>query len=363
MKLLNKDIKGRGAQINTKNPYSELGYVVDEYVNNDIEDDSIKTQFYEEQAKKIVNYTKSPDLYGLNFVNPYQGCEHGCIYCYARNTHEFWGYSAGIDFESKIMVKKNAAELLEQKFLSKNWKGAPINLSGITDCYQPAEKEYRLTRAILEVCMKYKNPVAIVTKNALVLRDLDILSAMAEEGLAQVYLSITTLDEKLRLDLEPRTVTAVKRLKTLKDLTNAGIPTGVMVAPVIPGLTDQELPQIIAKAADSGVRHASYSIVRLNGSIGDIFTDWIEKYYPDKAQKVLGQIADCHGGKMNDSRFGIRRTGQGRYAEMIKNMFEISVRKYLKGRKMPELNSSLFTRPGQQLSLFSYENKKSIGSI
>lgn len=359
----NKNIRGRGAQINTKNKYVELEYVVDENVDNNLEPSKVHTKFYEEQAKNIVNFTKSPDLYGLNFVNPYQGCEHGCIYCYARNTHEFWGYSAGVDFESRIMIKKNAADLLEKKFNSKNWQGAPINLSGITDCYQPAEKKYRITRAILEVCRKYKNPVAIVTKNALVLRDIDILEEMAKESLTHVYLSITTMDEKLRQALEPRTVTSAKRFKTLKELSNAGIPTGVMVAPVIPGLTDQDLPQIIATAAESGVRHARYSIVRLNGSIADIFADWIEKNYPDKAGKVLGQIADCHGGKLNDSRFGIRRTGEGRYAEMIKVMFEISTRKYLKGRKMPKLNSSLFACPGQQLSLFSLENKKSISSI
>ena len=347
--------KGRGAQLNTANRFLTHRYEQDEDTvelpDEDFPPPRVKTQFFAENAKKIINFIESPDMYGMRFVNPYQGCEHGCIYCYARNSHEYWGFSAGLDFESKIMVKKNAPELVEKAFQSKNWECTPISLSGNTDCYQPAEKEFQLTRKILEVCLKYRNPVGILTKNALVLRDLDLLKPLASMGLVQVFVSLTTLDEKVRLAMEPRTVTAQQRLRVLATLTQAGIPTGVMTAPIIPGLTDHEIPAMIEAAAQSGASTAGYTIVRLNGSIATIFEDWIRKNFPDRADKVLNQIKDCHGGQLGDSRFGKRMKGEGHYAEHIAQLHRIARQKYMKGRQLPALNTSLFMKGGQ-LKLF-----------
>ncbi|MFS0490536.1 PA0069 family radical SAM protein [Leadbetterella byssophila] len=336
--------KGRGAQINTPNGFQSNRYELDETL-------SPKTKYFEEYPKKVVNFTNSPDLRAMIYVNPYQGCEHGCIYCYARNSHEYWGFSAGMDFESKIMIKRNAPELLEKTFLSKKWKPETISLSGNTDCYQPAERKYQLTRKILEVCLKYGNPVSILTKNSMVLRDLDLLQSLNKKNLVHVLLSVTTMDEKLRLALEPRTSTAVKRFQTLKTLSDAGIPTGVMTAPIIPGLNDHEIPQLIQAAAEAGALYAGYTVVRLNGAIGPIFEDWIYQAFPDKAEKVLNQIKDCHGGKLNDSRFGVRMRGEGRFAENIRALHQVSIRKYMPDRKLPDLSKDHFQRPGQ-LSLF-----------
>jgi DNA repair photolyase len=346
--------KGRGSQINTANRFLKNHFEADEgelYYDEDFPKPKVKTQYFAENARKVVNFIDSPDMYGVRYVNPYQGCEHGCIYCYARNSHEYWGFSAGIDFESKIMVKKNAPELVEKAFQSKNWEGFPISLSGNTDCYQPAEKEFRLTRRILEICLKHRNPVGILTKNALVLRDIDILQKLASMRLVKVFFSITTFDEKLRLAMEPRTVTIQQRLKVIEKLTAAGIPTGVMTAPIIPGLNDHEIPKLIEAAAQAGASAAGYTVVRLNGAIAEIFEDWIRKNYPDKADKVLNQIRDCHSGQLNDSRFGTRMTGEGKFAENIKLMHQIARQKYMKDRKLPEYDRSLFMRDGQ-LKLF-----------
>ncbi len=351
MNLSKSKTEGRGAQINTHNKFRTHRYEAEHYEDDDFPPARIKTVFYEENARKVVNFTKSPDMYGTLYMNPYQGCEHGCIYCYARNSHEYWGFSAGIDFESRIMVKKNAPELLEAKFNSRNWVCSPIHLSGNTDCYQPGEKKYGITRKILETCLKYRNPVGILTKNALVLRDLDLLRELSEMRLVHVFLSVTTLNEKLRLALEPRTATGAKRLRTLETLSAAGIPTGVMTAPIIPGLNDQEIPRLVEAAANAGVLAAGYTVVRLNGAIAQIFEDWIHKAFPDKAAKVLHQIAECHGGQLNDSRFGVRMRGEGPYAEHIRNLHQLSVQRYLQGRKLPDYDTTQFIRNGQ-LNLF-----------
>lgn len=342
-------IQGRGAQLNTSNRFIQNKYELEEMDCDDTA--KSKTIFYEENAKNVINFTKSPDIYNEIYVNPYQGCEHGCVYCYARNSHEYWGFSAGIDFESRIMVKRNAAELIEAAFLKKSWVCKPLSLSGNTDCYQPAEKKYEITRRILEVCLKYKNPIGILTKNALVLRDLDLLTELAKQNLVHVLFSITTLDEKLRLALEPRTATAQKRLKTLETLSANGIPTGVMTAPIIPGLNDHEIPKLIEASAQAGALMAAYTVVRLNGALKEIFTDWIWQAFPNKAEKVLNQIAACHGGQVNDSRFGIRMQGEGKLAENIGNLHKISVQRYMKGKHLPHLDTSKFSRGGQ-LSLF-----------
>ena len=347
-------LKGRGAQYNPANPY-----IKQEYVASHIEGldepmiSNSKTEFFVEHPKKIVNKVESPDI-GLSYsLNPYQGCEHGCIYCYARNTHQYWGYGAGLDFERKIIVKENAPEVLARQLENKNWKVMPIMLAGNTDCYQPIEAKKKLTRRILEVLLQYRHPVSLITKNALILRDIDLLQELNKLDLVHVNISITTLDEELRQKLEPRTASGAKRLEVVRQLAAAGLDVNVMVAPVIPGLNDSEIPQIIKKAAEAGACNAAYTIVRLNGSIGPIFEDWIRQAFPDKADKVLHQIADCHGGQLNDSRFGARMRGEGKFAEAIANLFKMSKQKYMAGRSHRPYNYNHFcTRMGKQLGLF-----------
>ncbi|HRH66251.1 MAG TPA: PA0069 family radical SAM protein [Bacteroidia bacterium] len=349
-------IKGRGAQLNTRNKYLRQELVtehiegLDEPLNL-----SGATQYFTEYPKKMINRIDSPDIPSDFSMNPYQGCEHGCVYCYARNTHQYWGYSAGIDFESRIIVKPHAAALLETELRKKSWKPSVIMLSGNTDCYQPAEKKWKLTRRMLEVLLRFRNPVSMITKNQLILRDLDLIRELATMDLIHVAVSITTLDEDLRLQLEPRTATAKNRLKVIETLSSYDIPVIVMVAPVIPGLNSHEIPAIIEAAANSGARNAGMTIVRLNDSVATIFSDWIKKSFPDRAEKVLNLIAECHGGKLNDSRFGTRMKGEGEVAESIRQLFTQSVGRFMKGRKIPPYNKTLFRIPsiGGQMDLFS----------
>ena len=346
-------IKGRGAQFNSLNKFRELSIEYDEEFAFGEEENfrSSKTKYLVEHPKKVVNTITSPDLRNGKSVNPYQGCEHGCIYCYARNTHEYFGYSAGLEFEQNIIVKKNAPELLEKEFNKKNWKSTPILFSGNTDCYQPAEKKFELTRRMLEVCLKYQNPVAIITKNALVLRDIDLLQRLSEKRLIKVIISITSLKEELRRNLEPRTVSGQKRLQVLQKLSSADIPCGVNIAPIIPGLNDNEIPAIAKASAESGAGWISFTVVRLNGSIGQLFEDWIFKTYPNKAEKVLNQIKEMHDGKLNDSDFGRRMRGEGKFAGHIKQLFEISKNKYFSDKVVPEFDFRAFQKQGQ-LKLF-----------
>ncbi|MFN6946725.1 MAG: PA0069 family radical SAM protein [Cytophagaceae bacterium] len=347
--------KGRGAQYNKANPYQEHSYSFDhpEGLDEPFSDSSVNTKFYIETPKQIVNKLNSPDIGMAYSLNAYQGCEHGCIYCYARNSHQYWGFSAGIDFESKIIVKENAPDLLEKFLKNPKWEAFPIVLSGNTDCYQPAEKKFGLTRRMLELFLKYQHPVSIITKNSLILRDLDLLEELDKLSLVHVSLSITSLDEKLRQKLEPRTSTSANRLKTVNILSGKGIPVHIMAAPVIPGLNDHEIPEILKRSADNGASGAGYTMIRLNGSIGDIFTDWINKTFPDKASKVLHQIRECHNGKLNDSRYGTRMKGEGKVAETINQLFKLSYKKYFKGRKMKEQNLNIYKKPGGcQLDIF-----------
>jgi DNA repair photolyase len=350
--------KGRGAQINTINRHlkNNVEAVIENvYDTQVIENEEIiignKTEFFVDQPKTILNKVKAADLPMMFSINPYQGCEHGCTYCYARNVHENWGFSAGTDFEQKIIVKPTAPKLLEQLFMKKTWQPAVISLSGNTDCYQPAERKYQITRQMLNIFCKYRNPVGIITKNALILRDLDYLKELAENNLVQVYISITTLNETLRAKMEPRTVTSKQRLLTIEKLAKANIPIAVMAAPIIPGLTDHEIPKILEAASNAGALGAGYTVVRLNGAVGDIFTDWIQKNYLDRAQKVLNQIAECHGGKLSDSRIGVRMKGEGPIAENIKNLFKIAQKKYFEGKILPSLSLMHFRKEGMQYSL------------
>jgi DNA repair photolyase len=344
--------KGRGAQIKTTNKFLKTEYVTDHIEGLDeplLENPH--TQIFHESPKKIVNKIVSPDLNGMFSVNPYQGCEHGCIYCYARNTHEYYGFSAGLDFESKIIVKENAPSLLEKHILNPNWQPVPIMFSGNTDCYQPQERKFQITRKMLKVMAQYRHPVGIISKNSLVTRDIDILQDLAKDNLVHVMISITTLNEELRRQMEPRTASGLKRLKVVEELAKAKIPVGIMNAPVIPGLNHHEIPQILKAAADHGALTAGMTVVRLNGSIGKIFEDWLRKNFPDRFEKVLNQISSLHGGNVNDSQFGRRMSGDGNIADVIQQLHRTSKKKYFAGREMPPYDLTKF-RKGGNLSLF-----------
>lgn len=342
-------INGRGAQSNVPNRFlvAEMLYDAEwEHL-----EEKKGTRYLAENAKGVLNRMNSPDLPKGLSLNPYQGCEHGCVYCYARNTQEYFGKSAGLDFEREVHVKKNAAELLEQSFLKKSWKAETIFLSGNTDCYQPAESKYGITRAILKLCLKYRNPVSIITKNTLVLRDVDLLRRLAELNLCRVIFSITCLHEELRRYLEPRTATALKRMAAVKTLSQEGVPVGVMTAPIIPSLNDMEIPELVRCSAENGAKWCGYTVVRLNGSVEPIFTEWVKRFYPAKAEKIIKQIKELHGGNLSDSRTSVRMKGEGVWAKQIKQLHEIAVKKYLGNNLLPPLDHTLFTTVGQ-LKLF-----------
>lgn len=346
------NFKGRGSQINTNNRFLKSNYVT-EHIEGLDEPllESPNTQLFFETPKKIVNKVDSPDLSMSYSLNPYQGCEHGCVYCYARNTHEYYGFSAGLDFESKIIAKPNAPLLLEQFLLNKNWNAIPIMLSGNTDCYQPQEKKLEITRKLLEVFSRFRHPVGIITKNSLILRDLDLLKDLASERLVHVFISITSLDEELRRILEPRTASSIKRLKTIEELSKNDIPVGVMNAPIIPGLNHHEIPNILKAASDHGAIGAGMTVVRLNGAIGKIFEDWLRKNFPDRCDKVWNQICSFHGGNVNDSAFGRRLHGEGNIADVIHQLYRVSKKKYFTSKQMPAYDLTRF-RKGGAFTLF-----------
>lgn len=361
-------VKGRGAQINPANKFFKYSTEKDvEHLATEEERQeellrNPNTKYIDVFPKTILNKVTSPDL-GLAWsMNPYQGCEHGCIYCYARNTHEYWGYSAGAEFEQNILVKRSAPQLLRDALMHRNWKPEAIMLSGNTDCYQPAERKLGITRQILEVFSDLRHPVGIITKNALIQRDIDILSEMAANRLVKVTLSITTLDPHLKSIMEPRTAAPAAILKTLRKLADAGIPVNVNTAPIIPAINDEEIFDLVKACAEHGATTVSYIIVRLNGHNGNLFTDWVTKNFPDRANKVLNQIKTMHGGKLNDTEYGRRMKGEGKFAELIRNQYKLACMKYLQGREMPPTNYELFIprraeilaqqKKGGQLDLF-----------
>lgn len=345
--------KGRGAQVNPHNKFLKDVYVKehDEGID-DWEESDRKTSFIFENSKTIVNKVDSPDVGMAYSLNPYQGCEHGCTYCYARNSHQYWGYSAGIEFERKIIVKKDAPILFKKFLEKKGWDATTISLSGNTDCYQPAERKFKLTRQLLEIALAYKQPIGMITKNSLILRDRDILKEMARLNLCMVYVSINSLNEDLRQVMEPRTTTAKQRLKVVEELSKDGIPVGVMVAPLVPGLSDHEIPKILKAVANAGAIKAGYTVVRLNGAIGQIFEDWLQKNFPDRFDKVWHSIQSCHGGNVNDSRFGDRMRGDGNISQMIRDSFRLHCR--LNGLNVKDiiLDHTLFKVPSNQVSMF-----------
>lgn len=347
----NTYLKGRGAQIKPANRFLKAEFVTEHVEGLDEALAHPLTQVFYETPRKIVNKVDSPDLRMDYSMNPYQGCEHGCIYCYARNTHEYYGFSAGLDFETRIVAKTNAAAVLEKQLLDSSWKVSPIMLSGNTDCYQPLERRLELTRNMLKVLARFRHPVGVITKNSLITRDIDILKDLANDKLVNVMISITTLDEGLRRLMEPRTASTAKRMQTIEQLATAGIPVGLMNAPVIPGLNHHEIPEIMRVAAGHGALTAGMTVVRLNGAVAKIFEDWLHKNFPDRFNKVWNQIASLHGGQVGDSQFGRRMAGEGHIADIIHQLHRHARAKYFDGRKMPALDLTRFRRGGN-LSLF-----------
>ncbi len=349
-------IVGRGSQIDPPNRFERVRTVSDlEQLDptelsaleaGTTDDRKIPTQFFPDITRSIITENDSPDI-GFRFsINPYRGCEHGCAYCYARPGHEYLGLSGGLDFETKIFVKHDAAALLRAELNHRKWRGdEAISISGVTDCYQPAEREYKLTRGLLDVCLEARQAVGIISKNALVTRDIDLLSQLAKLRLVHVFLSVTTLDADLARTLEPRTSPPVRRLAAVRQLTDAGVPVGVMMAPIVPGLTDTEIPAVLKAAGAAGAITAGWTMLRLPYAVRPVFENWLTYHQPDHAERVLGKIRAMRGGKLNDSEFGRRMVGEGHYAENIQRTFAVFKKKFGLGGRMPQHDFSLFQPP------------------
>jgi DNA repair photolyase len=342
-------IRGRGATINPANRFEALHYEVEDWCEPDTEPQPVRTEFFRDDSQSIISYNNSPDIGFDASLNPYRGCEHGCAYCYARPTHEYLGFSAGIDFESRILVKPNAAELLAAELASRSWKPQNLALSGVTDAYQPIERKLQITRTCLRVLAEFRNPVIVVTKNHLVTRDADYLGELARVDASAVTLSITTLDPKLARIMEPRASSPTQRLDAIAKLHQAGILVGVNVAPIIPGLNEHEIPGITTAAAKAGAQFASYTIIRLPLTVAPVFVAWLENRFPDRKQKILGRIRSMRNGKLNNPDFGARMRGDGPMAEEIRQIFEVSCRRSGLNRERAELSIAAFRRilPGQ----------------
>ncbi|MGH8071114.1 MAG: PA0069 family radical SAM protein [Candidatus Entotheonellia bacterium] len=344
--------RGRGAPANPPNRFETLWYSRDPEWS-DPEDPALDTQFFKDTSRSIISYNDSPDVGFDASINPYRGCEHGCIYCFARPTHEYLGFSAGLDFESRILVKADAPELLHRELSSPRWKPQVLAISGVTDPYQPIERRLQLTRRCLRVLADFRNPVVIITKNHLVTRDADLLGELARHDAARVFLSITSLDGSLGRVMEPRASHPTRRLAAIETLSQAGVPTGVLVAPVIPGLTDHELPSIIAAAVRAGARSAGYVTLRLPHGVGPLFEQWLARHFPERKAKVLHRIRAMRCGKLNDPRFNLRMRGEGIFAEQIQSLFALACRKAGLDGRGPTLSTAAFRVPSDaQLSLF-----------
>ncbi len=336
--------KGRGCAENPPNRFESA------YLANDPDSDeeptlNASTQILTDHAKTVIRRNNSPDLGFEYSINVYRGCEHGCIYCYARPTHETLGYSAGLDFETKILVKSRAAEILREELMHPRWRGDMITMSSVTDCYQPLEKRLGITRQCLAVLADFCNPLTVITKNFLVTRDMDLLARMSQAGAARVYISMTTLRKELTAVMEPRTSAPQRRLDAIHQLSVAGVSVGVLVAPVIPGLTDFEIADIVHAAAAAGAQFADMTPVRLPYGLKDMFTTWLERNFPDRASKVLARIRDIRGGKLNDSNFYSRMTGQGEFADQIHGLFRMACRKSGFSDGPPAFRPDTFQRP------------------
>ncbi len=346
-------IRGRGATGNPTNRFETIDYApdTDAEVGEGFEATSRPaTVLLRDTSRTIISHNNSPDV-GFDYsINPYRGCEHGCIYCYARPTHEYLGFSAGLDFETRIMVKTDAPRLLREELSRPKYQPVHLAMSGVTDCYQPIERKLRLTRGCLEVLAECNNPVSIITKNHLVTRDIDLLSPLARINAALVFVSITTLDPALQRVMEPRTSTPRDRLAAISELSSAGIPVGVMVAPVIPGLTDHEMPDILDAASKAGARSAGYTALRLPFGVKDLFEEWLGLHFPDRKDKILNRVRSMRDGKLNNSDFKSRMRGEGIWADQLHDLFQLTKRKTGLNRPLPPLSAASFRRPATQVS-------------
>lgn len=352
MAVKRNSIPGRGASDNPVNRFegNYIDYDLDEETG---EKPSAKTALIRDYTKTVITYNQSEDIGFEASINPYRGCEHGCIYCYARPYHEYLGYSSGLDFESKIVVKYDAPELLRKELRSEKWKPQVIAMSGVTDVYQPTERKLEITRGCLEVMAEFRNPVGIITKNYLISRDIDILKELNKYDCVGVTISITTLDRELASIMEPRTSRPKRRFDAIRELAEAGIPVGVNVAPIIPGLTDHECADILEKAKEAGAKYAGYTILRLPYKVKELFLDWLEQNYPDRKQKVVNKILDIREGKLNNSEFWERMKGTGNYAKQISDLFHVQIKKVGLNADRKTLSTAHFKRgPGSQLDLF-----------
>ena len=343
-----RELSGRGTGIRPPNRFEELRFEPDPEAVLDEEAPPLPTRYYRDASRTILAENQSPDV-GFRFsLNPYRGCEHGCTYCYARPSHEYLGFDAGLDFESRIMVKDDAPDLLRRALRSARWQPQVVALSGNTDCYQPIERRLGITRRCLQVFAEFRNPVGVITKSALVARDADVLAELASHRCAQVRLSVTTLDADLARRLEPRAATPARRLEAIAALARAGIPTGVMIGPVIPGLNDSEIPAILRAASEAGARTASWVLLRLAPPIDTLFVEWLDRHLPLRRDKVLHRIRECRAGRITDSAFGRRMRGQGEYARQIAALFDASARRHHLDGALPELDPGGFRLPPER---------------
>jgi DNA repair photolyase len=340
-------VHGRGVSANPPNRFERIAYERDPDAS--LEDEvAPATILLRDTTRSIIATNDSPDVGFDASINPYRGCEHGCCYCYARPYHEYIGMSAGLDFETKILVKEDAPELLRRELSSPKWQPRLLGISGVTDAYQPVERRLGVTRRCLEVLAEFRNPVAIITKNHLVTRDRDLLGQLANDNAVMVFLSITTLDAELCRRMEPRASQPAGRLAAVRELHGAGIPVGIMAAPIVPGLNDHEIPAILNAAADAGASFAGYTVLRLPYGVGDLFEEWLTRHYPERKDKILGRIRDLRGGELNDARFGKRMKGEGVLAKSIGDLFAVARQRAGLVRKAPPLSIAAFRRPSQR---------------
>ena len=346
---MDRSPRGRGAPLNPAGRFERL-----ELESLEPAPDKVPTEFLRDASRTVIARNESPDVDFDASVNPYRGCEHGCAYCYARPTHEYLGLSAGLDFETRIMVKEEAAELLERELAAPGWQPRVLGLSGVTDPYQPVERRLGLTRRCLEVLARCRNPVALVTKNALVTRDADLLAELARHGAVAVWISLTTLDVELARRLEPRCSAPAARLEAISRLAERGVPVGALVAPVVPALNDHEIPALLAAAAKAGATFCRWVLLRMPGAVAEIFPAWLEEHYPERREKVLARVRDLRGGRLNDTRFGTRGRGEGVFAKQIRDLFLAAAKRNGLDPRGPGLSTAAFRRPGgDQLGLFS----------
>jgi DNA repair photolyase len=345
--------RGRGAAENPPNRFDRVHLELDVVEPGEDARRQVKTELLHDTTRSALSRNTSPDIPFDYSLNPYRGCEHGCSYCYARPTHEYLGFSPGLDFETKIVVKPDAPRLLSEAFQKPSWTPAVVSVSGATDPYQPVERRLRLTRACLEVFLRHRNPVSIITKNALVTRDLDLLRALAALGLVHVRLSITSLRDDVIRAMEPRTSRPAARLRAVRTLAEAGVPVAVHAAPIIPGLTDEELPAIYAAAAEAGAQSAGFMVVRLPGAVGELFPAWLRQHFPDRYEKVMGRLTEVRGGRLDEGRFHERFRLHGPWAEALRQVARIAARRHGLDRPLPPLATHHFRRLAKgQMDLF-----------